>query len=376
MDESFPFDTELGYLATHGIPYRFLVETGQARRDHPARRRARVSGPDPHRGARDAQDPRLSPRPHRLPPHPPQRSARPRRVLTWPRRAGPPRRGAFPHPGRQDSPEAVLMVRRQLEGRGITDAPRARGDARVPRHLFVPAGQTVRGLRRLPPSHRSRPDHLAALHGGGDDRGARPAGRRAGAGDRHGQRLPGRDPRGARGRRCAPSSASPSWRRPPAGRWTGWGTRPCSPRTGDGSEGWAEHAPYDAILVAAAAPRVPPALLEQLADNGILVVPVGETPPVAGPGRRAPQRAGCSPVRAGRRLPVRSPGGQGGFEGTRPRRDAAGLIDKALPVAANTLRSAMAVPIFRPTVKRRDMGSVLTCIVSDKLGPGRSPATW
>ena len=30
----------------------------------------------------------------------------------------------------------------------------------------------------------------------------------------------------------------------------------------------------------------------------------------------------------------------------------------------------MAVPIFRPTVKRRDMGSVLTCIVSDKLGPG------
>lgn len=30
----------------------------------------------------------------------------------------------------------------------------------------------------------------------------------------------------------------------------------------------------------------------------------------------------------------------------------------------------MAVPIFRPTVKRRDMGSVLTCIVSDQLGPG------
>ncbi len=30
----------------------------------------------------------------------------------------------------------------------------------------------------------------------------------------------------------------------------------------------------------------------------------------------------------------------------------------------------MAIPIFRPTLKRRDMGSVLTCIVSDKLGPG------
>ena len=30
----------------------------------------------------------------------------------------------------------------------------------------------------------------------------------------------------------------------------------------------------------------------------------------------------------------------------------------------------MAVPVFRPTVKRKDMGSVLSCIVSDKIGPG------
>jgi protein-L-isoaspartate(D-aspartate) O-methyltransferase len=46
-------------------------------------------------------------------------------------------------------------------------------------------------------------------------------------------------------------------------------------RTGDGYEGWAEHAPYDRILVAAAAESVPPALVEQLADTGILVIPVG-----------------------------------------------------------------------------------------------------
>jgi protein-L-isoaspartate(D-aspartate) O-methyltransferase len=43
---------------------------------------------------------------------------------------------------------------------------------------------------------------------------------------------------------------------------------------GDGSLGWTENAPYDAILVSAAAPRVPPALLEQLAPGGRLVVPV------------------------------------------------------------------------------------------------------
>jgi protein-L-isoaspartate(D-aspartate) O-methyltransferase len=45
--------------------------------------------------------------------------------------------------------------------------------------------------------------------------------------------------------------------------------------TGDGHNGWAEHAPYDRILVAAAAESVPPALIEQLVDTGILVIPVG-----------------------------------------------------------------------------------------------------
>src|SRR5439155_3195647 len=44
---------------------------------------------------------------------------------------------------------------------------------------------------------------------------------------------------------------------------------------GDGSQGLPDAAPYDAIIVAAAAPRVPPALFEQLAENGRMVIPVG-----------------------------------------------------------------------------------------------------
>ena len=44
---------------------------------------------------------------------------------------------------------------------------------------------------------------------------------------------------------------------------------------GDGHQGWPEHAPYDRILVAAAAESVPAALVDQLADTGILVIPVG-----------------------------------------------------------------------------------------------------
>ena len=44
---------------------------------------------------------------------------------------------------------------------------------------------------------------------------------------------------------------------------------------GDGTLGWQEHAPYARVLAAAAAPRVPRALLEQLGDRGVLVIPVG-----------------------------------------------------------------------------------------------------
>lgn len=44
---------------------------------------------------------------------------------------------------------------------------------------------------------------------------------------------------------------------------------------GDGSLGWPEAAPYDGILVAAAAPEAPKLLLKQLADEGTLVIPVG-----------------------------------------------------------------------------------------------------
>ena len=44
---------------------------------------------------------------------------------------------------------------------------------------------------------------------------------------------------------------------------------------GDGSLGWLQFAPYARVLAAAAAPHVPRALLEQLEDGGVLVVPVG-----------------------------------------------------------------------------------------------------
>lgn len=49
-------------------------------------------------------------------------------------------------------------------------------------------------------------------------------------------------------------------------------------RIGDGYRGWPSEAPFDAIVITAAPPEIPPPLLEQLAIDGKLVVPVGDSP--------------------------------------------------------------------------------------------------
>jgi len=58
-------------------------------------------------------------------------------------------------------------------------------------------------------------------------------------------------------------------------RMASLGQHNVSVRHGDGRLGWSRHAPFDAVLVAAAAVGVPPALVEQLAVGGRLVMPVG-----------------------------------------------------------------------------------------------------
>jgi protein-L-isoaspartate(D-aspartate) O-methyltransferase len=47
-------------------------------------------------------------------------------------------------------------------------------------------------------------------------------------------------------------------------------------RTGDGYEGWPEHAPFDAIIITCAAHDIPPPLLEQLKVGGRMVIPLGQ----------------------------------------------------------------------------------------------------
>ena len=93
---------------------------------------------------------------------------------------------------------------------------------------------------------------------------------------------------------------------------------------GDGTKGWPEHAPYDAIVVAAGGPQVPESLKEQLKIGGRLVIPVGAD-------QRAQELVRVTRIvarrisqRGYRRCPLRSADRRGrlGARGTEPARKA------------------------------------------------------
>ncbi len=96
-----------------------------------------------------------------------------------------------------------------------------------------------------------------------------------GAGDWNRQRLP--DGSALRRWRPAsfPSSVTQSFPRKRAGRLAELGCSNVRLEIGDGTRGWPEEAPYDRILVTAAAEVCPPALLDQLAEGGVLLMPLG-----------------------------------------------------------------------------------------------------
>ncbi len=60
-----------------------------------------------------------------------------------------------------------------------------------------------------------------------------------------------------------------------AGRLARLGCDNVEVRCGNGRDGWPEHAPYDAVIVTAAARSVPPRLIEQLKPGGVMVIPLG-----------------------------------------------------------------------------------------------------
>jgi protein-L-isoaspartate(D-aspartate) O-methyltransferase len=173
------------------------------------------------------------------------------------------------------SSDAERMVKLQIENRDVRDSRVLEAMRRVPRHLFVPAGSRALAYEDHPVSigHRqtiSQPYMVAfmtqALEVRGEDRVLE-----IGTGSGYQTAI--------LAELCAevfsveriPELAAAAGKALAA-----LGYQNVRLRVGDGSEGWPEQAPFDRILVAAASPAIPPGLRNQLADNGVMVIPVGD----------------------------------------------------------------------------------------------------
>jgi len=166
------------------------------------------------------------------------------------------------------------MVAEQIEARGVRDGRVLEAMRRVPRHVFVPevdpraayadhplsigCGQTISqpymvaymcGIARLEKSDR------VLEVGTGSGYGAAVLSRLV----RHVYTI----------------DTEPVLAKQAAQTLQSLGYDNVSVRSGDGCEGWRDEAPFDAIIVTAAATKIPPSLTEQLGDDGKLVIPVG-----------------------------------------------------------------------------------------------------
>ena len=170
--------------------------------------------------------------------------------------------------------ERERLVDEYIAAAGIQDRATLGALRTVPRHEFVPAGEQARAYEDipLPIGHGqtiSQPAVVATMTelirprpGFGCSR-LEPA--RAIRRPSWPKPVPG----------CGPSRSSRPWPTRHAPGLPASATTGVTVRHGDGYAGWPEEAPFDAIVVTAAADSIPPALIEQLAPNGRLVMPIG-----------------------------------------------------------------------------------------------------
>ncbi|MBB1496927.1 protein-L-isoaspartate(D-aspartate) O-methyltransferase [Paracoccus sp. MC1862] len=169
--------------------------------------------------------------------------------------------------------ERLQMVAIQIEARGVRDPRVLEAMRHVPREAFVPgSGADAYADRPLPIGEGqtiSQPYIVAAMLEAAeispDDRVLE-----IGAGSGYAAAVAGRLAREVIAvERIGPLAAAARE------RLARLGYENIEIRHDDGSRGWPEKGAFDAILVAAAGPEVPPALLAQLAPGGRLVMPVG-----------------------------------------------------------------------------------------------------
>jgi protein-L-isoaspartate(D-aspartate) O-methyltransferase len=166
------------------------------------------------------------------------------------------------------------MVATQIEARGITDPLVLEAMRAVPRERFVPAGlaRFAHEDRPLPIGEEqtiSQPYIVAVMT---QAAGLKPGARvlEIGTGSGYGAAVLSRIAAEVYTVERIGVLAEQA-----RGRLAGLGCANVHVREGDGTLGWAEHAPYDAILVTAGGPRAPQTLLSQLTIGGRLIMPVG-----------------------------------------------------------------------------------------------------
>ncbi len=184
-------------------------------------------------------------------------------------------------PGQEDPHEAALfrerrlaMVRTQIAQQGIRDTATLRAMRAVPRHRFVPADLRDRayGDHPLPIGHGqtiSQPYIVAYMT---EVVGARPGMKVLEVGTGSGYQAAVLAELGCEVYTVEVFAALATSARE---RLHHLGYRDVVARHADGHFGWVEHAPFDIIVVTAAAGYIPPALVEQLAPGGRMVIPVG-----------------------------------------------------------------------------------------------------
>lgn len=171
--------------------------------------------------------------------------------------------------------EREAMVRTQLERRGVRDARVLNAMRSVPRHLFVPERLHERAYDdcALPIDHQqtiSQPYIVAASLEALELHGAERV-LEVGAGSGYQAAVLGELAAEVIAVEVIEALVDQARERLAALRADN-----VTIVHGDGWRGWPERAPYDAIVVAAAADQLPRALVEQLKDGGRMVVPVGE----------------------------------------------------------------------------------------------------
>lgn len=169
------------------------------------------------------------------------------------------------------------MVREQIELRGIRNAEVLRAMRATPRHLFVPAE-----LRPWAYSDQALPidfgqtisqPYIVALMTELVDAHKTDRALEIGTGSGYQAAVLARLARHVYTIEIVPELAKSA-----ADRLASMGYRNITVRQGDGYLGWPDEAPFERILVTAAPPEIPQALLDQLSAGGRLVAPVGASP--------------------------------------------------------------------------------------------------